>query len=208
MAKLDVYNMEGAVVGEIELSDTIFGLEEPNEAVMHQVVKAILANKRQGTAATRTRSERRGGGRKPYRQKGTGRARQGSIRSPQWVGGGVVFGPHPRSYRQSVNKKMRRLAMKSAFTTKARDGKIVVVDNFDLPEIKTKAFVNALNSLPVEGSALLVEAAANDNLYLSARNVPQVDFSRVETLNVYDILKYDNLVLTESAVAKIQEVYA
>ena len=201
------YNMEGAVVGEIELPIRSSVWKNPTKQ-LYQVVKAILANKRQGTAATRIRSERRGGGRKPYRQKGTGRARQGSIRSPQWVGGGVVFGPHPRSYRQSVNKKMRRLAMKSAFTTKARDGKIVVVDNFDLPEIKTKAFVNALNSLPVEGSALLVEAAANDNLYLSARNVPQVDFSRVETLNVYDILKYDNLVLTESAVAKIQEVYA
>ncbi|HHX37426.1 MAG TPA: 50S ribosomal protein L4 [Clostridiaceae bacterium] len=208
MAKLDVYNMEGAVVGDIELSDAIFGLEEPNEAVMHQVVKAILANKRQGTAATKTRSQRRGGGRKPYRQKGTGRARHGSIRSAQWIGGGIIFGPQPRSYRQHVNKKMRRLAMKSAFTTKARDNKIVVVENFDMPEIKTKALVETLCNLPVEGSALLVEAAANNNLYLSARNVPDINMSRVETLNVYDILKYDNLVLTKSAVAKIQEVYA
>lgn len=208
MAKVDVYNMEGAVTGQIELSDAIFGLEQPNEAVMHQVVKAILANKRQGTAATKTRSFVSGGGRRPYRQKGTGRARQGSIRAAQWVGGGTVFGPQPRSYRQSVTKKMRRLAMKSAFTAKVRDGKLVVVEDLALPAVKTKAFVAAMAKLPVTGSALVVDGDANTNLYLSARNVRDVELSRVNTLNVYSILKCDSLVLTKSAVAQIEEVFA
>ena len=208
MAKVDVYNMEGAVTGQVELSDAIFGLEQPNEAVMHQVVKAILANRRQGTAATKTRSFVRGGGRRPYRQKGTGRARQGSIRAAQWVGGGTVFGPQPRSYRQAVTKKMRRLAMKSAFTTKVRDGKLVVVEDLAMPEVKTKAFVAAMAKLPVTGSALVVDGDANAHLFLSARNVRDVELSRVNTLNVYSILKFDSLVLTKSAVAQIEEVFA
>lgn len=208
MATVDVKNLKGAVTGQIELSDAIFGLAEPNEAVMHQVVKAILANKRQGTAATRTRSNTRGGGRRPYRQKGTGRARQGSIRAAQWVGGGVIFGPQPRSYRQSVTKKMRRLAMKSAFSCKVRDGQLIVVEDLALPEVKTKNFVEAMKALNVPSTVLVVDADENKNLFLSARNVADVQLSRVNTLNVYDILNNECLLLTKSAVAKIEEVYA
>ncbi len=208
MAKVNVYNLDGAVVGDLELSDAIFGLENVSESAVHQVVKAILANKRQGTASTKTRSEVRGGGRKPYRQKGTGRARQGSIRAAQWVGGGIIFGPQPRSYRQHVNKKVRRLAMKSVFTSKVSEGQLFVMENLDLPEIKTKAMVALIQKLPVEQSVLFVDVDSNKNLYYSTKNIPAVQARPVQELNVYEMLKYNSLVLTKAAVAKIEEVFA
>lgn len=208
MAKVNVYNLDGAACGEIELSDAIFGLEAPSQSAVHEVVKAILANKRQGTASTKTRSEVRGGGRKPYRQKGTGRARQGSIRAAQWIGGGVIFGPQPRSYRKSVNKKVRRLAMKSVFTSKVAEQQLFVMENLELDSIKTKTMAELVKKLPVEKSVLFVDADTNKNLYLSVRNIPAVESSPVQTLNVYDMLKYESLVLTKAAVAKIEEVFA
>jgi large subunit ribosomal protein L4 len=207
MAKVDVYNMEGAVVGQMELSDAVFGIE-PNEAVLHQVVKAQLHNRHQGTSSTKGRSDVRGGGKRPYRQKGTGRARQGSIRAAQWVGGGVVFGPQPGFYRMSVPKKVRRLAMKSALSGKVAAGKLIVVDSLDLAEIKTKQFAAVLNKLPVEDKTLIIEAEGNRNLELSARNVRDVQLGRVNTLNVLDILRNNHLVVTKAAAEKIQEVYA
>ena len=206
MAKLDVYNKLGEVVGQIELSDAVFAIE-PNESVLHQVVKQQLANKRQGTSSTRTRTEVRGGGRKPWRQKGTGRARQGSIRAAQWVGGGIIFGPKPRDYSFTVPKKQRRLALKSAFSSKLTASNIKVVE--DLPEIKTKSFLAVLKALKLDQtSSLIVEAGDNKNLQYSARNLPQVATTRVNTLNVYDVLSKDVLVLTKEAALKIQEVYA
>lgn len=208
MAKLDVYNKLGEVVGQIELSDVIFAIQ-PNESVVHQVVKQQLANKRQGTSSTLTRSEVRGGGRKPWRQKGTGRARQGSIRAAQWVGGGIIFGPKPRNYSFAVPKKQRRLALKSVFSSKLAADSIKVVEDLNLEEIKTKAFVTVLQALKLDNkSMLIVEAGENKNLQLSARNLPQVATCRVNTLNVYDILSKDVLVLTKEAALKIQEVYA
>ena len=208
MAKVDLYNLEGAVAGSVELSDAVFGLAEPNEQVVHQVVKAILANRRQGTSATKTRAAVRGGGRRPWRQKGTGRARHSSIRSPLWVGGGVTFGPQPRSYRQSVTRKMRRLAMQSALTMKAKAGQIVVIENLDLPEIKTKAVAQLLAKLPQAQSVLVVEEKTNDNFFRSARNIKDVNLTRVNTLNVYDILNHENLLLTKEAAAQMGEVFA
>lgn len=208
MAKLDVYNKLGEVVGQIELSDAVFAIE-PNESVLHQVVKQQLANKRQGTSSTRTRSEVRGGGRKPWRQKGTGRARQGSIRAAQWVGGGIIFGPKPRDYSFTVPKKQRRLALKSAFSSKLTASNIKVVEDLQLPEIKTKSFLAVLKALKLDQtSSLVVEAGDNKNLQYSARNLPQVATTRVNTLNVYDVLSKDVLVLTKEAALKIQEVYA
>lgn len=208
MAKLDVYNKLGEVVGQIELSDAIFAIE-PNESVLHQVVKQQLANKRQGTSSTRTRTEVRGGGRKPWRQKGTGRARQGSIRAAQWVGGGIIFGPKPRDYSFTVPKKQRRLALKSAFSSKLTASNIKVVEDLQLPEIKTKSFLAVLKALKLDQtSSLIVEAGDNKNLQYSARNLPQVATTRVNTLNVYDVLSKDVLVLTKEAALKIQEVYA
>ncbi|WEG35842.1 50S ribosomal protein L4 [Amygdalobacter indicium] len=208
MAKLDVYNKLGEVVGQIELSDAVFAIE-PNESVLHQVVKQQLANKRQGTSSTRTRSEVRGGGRKPWRQKGTGRARQGSIRAAQWVGGGIIFGPKPRDYSFTVPKKQRRLALKSAFSSKLTASNIKVVEDLQLPEIKTKSFLAVLKALKLDQtSSLIVEAGDNKNLQYSARNLPQVATTRVNTLNVYDVLSKDVLVLTKEAALKIQEVYA
>lgn len=208
MAKLDIYNLEGAVTGQVELSDAIFAIE-PNEAVLHQVIKGQLANLRQGTSKTKTRSEVRGGGRKPYRQKGTGRARQGSIRSAQWVGGGVIFGPVPRDYRQQLPKKLRRLALKSALSYKFSEENLVVVENFDLQEVKTKFFVQVLKNLKLnDKTALLVSSEANNNLELSARNIKGVKTSRVESISALNIIKFEKFVVTRAALEKIQEVYA
>ncbi|NJP40850.1 50S ribosomal protein L4 [Oscillospiraceae bacterium HV4-5-C5C] len=208
MAKIDVYNMDGTVNGQIELSDAVFGIE-PNEAVMHQVVKSQLANLRQGTSKTKGRSEVRGGGRKPYRQKGTGRARQGSIRAAQWVGGGIIFGPVPRSYRQAVPKKLRRLALKSALSQKLLEGNVIVLDKLELDEIKTKKFVAVLKNLKIDAAkALVVTDESNTNVERSARNLINVQTARVNTLNVLNILKYDKFVVTKAAVEQIEEVYA
>ena len=206
MAKVALYNMDGKECGQIELKDEIFNVEV-NTVVMHEVVVAHLANRRQGTQSAKTRAEVRGGGRKPYRQKGTGRARQGSIRSPQWVGGGVVFAPKPRDYSKKVNKKGRRIALKSALTSRVREDKLIVLENLNLEEIKTKAMVGVLNNFNVE-KALVVLDGDNQNVVLSARNIPNVKTVRADMLNVYDILKYETFVATKDAVAKIEEVYA
>ena len=206
MAKLSVYNIEGNQVGEIELNDAVFGVEV-NENLMHKAVVAQHAASRQGTQSAKTRSEVSGGGRKPWRQKGTGHARQGSTRSPQWTGGGVVFAPKPRDYSIKLNKKERRLAIKSALTTKVNESKLIVLDSFELDEIKTKKFVAVMNNLKAE-KALVVLNEKNDNVIKSANNVPTVKTALTNTINVYDILKYDTLVLTQDAVATIQEVYA
>ena len=206
MANVAVLNMAGAQVGTIELNDAIFGTEA-NEHVMHLAVVQYLANQRQGTQSTKTRAEVRGGGRKPYRQKGTGRARQGSIRSPQWVGGGVVFAPKPRDYSFKLNKKVKRLALQSALSTKVAEGKIIVLDELTLSEVKTKEMVKVLGNIKCD-NALIVMDGSNENVMLSARNIPTVKTASVNTINVYDLLKYNNLVVTKEAVEKIQEVYA
>ena len=206
MANVKVFNMSGSEVGSIELNDSIFAVEV-NTHVMHQAVVQYLANKRQGTQSALTRAEVRGGGRKPWRQKGTGRARQGSTRSPQWTGGGVVFAPKPRDYSFKLNKKVKRLALKSALTTKVNDGKFVVVDEINLPEMKTKEMVKVLNNLNVNKSLVVLEDA-NEKGVVAARNIPTVKTASVSTINVYDILKYDSVVVTKAAVEKIEEVYA
>lgn len=207
MPKVALYNISGDQVGEIELKDSVFGVDV-STAAMHQLVKNYLANQRQGTQSTKTRTEVRGGGKKPWRQKGTGRARQGSIRAPQWKGGGIALGPKPRSYRFAVNKKLRRLAMKSALTTKVNTNSIIVLEDLALESIKTKEFANILKNLPVGGKTLVVNSEVDKNLILSARNVPSVKTSLVTTLNVYDILKYDTFIVTKDAALKIEEVYA
>ena len=206
MANVKVFNMSGSEVGSIELNDSIFAVEV-NTHVMHQAVVQYLANKRQGTQSALTRAEVRGGGRKPWRQKGTGRARQGSTRSPQWTGGGVVFAPKPRDYSFKLNKKVKRLALKSALTTKVNDGKFVVVDEINLPEMKTKEMVKVLNNLNVNKSLVVLEDA-NEKAVVAARNIPTVKTASVSTINVYDILKYDSVVVTKAAGEKIEEVYA
>ena len=206
MANVKVFNMSGSEVGSIELNDSIFAVEV-NTHVMHQAVVQYLANKRQGTQSALTRAEVRGGGRKPWRQKGTGRARQGSTRSPQWTGGGVVFAPKPRDYSFKLNKKVKRLALKSALTTKVNDGKFVVVDEINLPEMKTKEMVKVLNNLNVNKSLVVLEDA-NEKAVVAARKIPTVKTASVSTINVYDILKYDSVVVTKAAVEKIEEVYA
>ena len=206
MANVKVFNMSGSEVGSIELNDSIFAVEV-NTHVMHQAVVQYLANKRQGTQSALTRAEVRGGGRKPWRQKGTGRARQGSTRSPQRTGGGVVFAPKPRDYSFKLNKKVKRLALKSALTTKVNDGKFVVVDEINLPEMKTKEMVKVLNNLNVNKSLVVLEDA-NEKAVVAARNIPTVKTASVSTINVYDILKYDSVVVTKAAVEKIEEVYA
>ena len=193
MAKVAVYDMNGNTCGELELNDQIFGVEV-NTHVMHEVVVAQLANRRQGTQSALTRAEVRGGGKKPYRQKGTGRARQGSIRSPQWVGGGVVFAPKPRDYSKKVNKKARRVALKSALTSKVQEEKFIVLDQLTLDAIKLE-------------KALIVLAGENENVVLSARNIPGVKTTPAELINVYDILKYETFFTTKDAVAKIEEVF-
>jgi large subunit ribosomal protein L4 len=206
MAKVTVYNMEGKQVEELELNDNIFGVEV-NTHLMHMSVVAQLANKRQGTQSAKTRSEVRGGGAKPWRQKGTGRARQGSIRAPQWKGGGVVFAPKPRDYSIRLNKKEKRAALRSALTSKVNDTKLIVVDEIKFDEIKTKNMKNVLSNLNVEKALIVL----NDNdkiVVLSARNLPKIKTACTNTINVYDILKYDTLVVTKDAVATIEEVYA
>ena len=206
MAIVDVYNMEGAVTGSIELSDAIFGVE-PNHDVLHRVLLNQLANRRQGTHSTLTRSEVSGGGKKPYRQKGTGRARQGSSRSAQHVGGGIIFGPKPRDYSYTLPKKMRRLAMKSALSTKVASGSLIVLDTLEMPEIKTQKMVKVMSSLGVDKSALLVMLARDENIEKSARNIVGLKTALVNTINVFDILKFDKFVVTKEAVLKVQEVY-
>ncbi|MGN0427808.1 MAG: 50S ribosomal protein L4 [Agathobacter sp.] len=206
MAKVAVYNMEGKEVDSIELNDSIFGVEI-NEHLVHMAVLQQLANNRQGTQKAKTRSEVSGGGRKPWRQKGTGHARQGSTRAPQWTGGGVVFAPTPRDYSFKLNKKEKRAALKSVLTSKVADGKFVVVDELKLDEIKTKKFVEVMNNLKVE-KALIVLDDMNENVIASAANVPTVKTAQTNELNVFDALKYDTVVVTKAAVATIEEVYA
>ena len=206
MANVSVYNMEGKEVGTMELNDAVFGVEV-NEHLVHLAVVAQLANKRQGTQKAKTRSEVSGGGRKPWRQKGTGHARQGSTRAPQWTGGGVVFAPTPRDYSIRLNKKEKRAALKSALTSRVNDNKFVVVDELKFEEIKTKNFKNVMNNLNVS-KALVVLAENDQNVVLSARNIPEVKTSLVNTINVFDILKYNTVVATKAAVASIEEVYA
>jgi len=206
MADVKVYNMSGAEVGTISLNDEIFGIDV-NEHAMHLAVVQYLANQRQGTQSAKTRAEVSGGGRKPWRQKGTGRARQGSIRSPQWTGGGVVFAPKPRDYSFKLNKKLKRVALKSALTTKAVENKIIVLDELTLEAVKTKEMAKVLANINA-GEALIVMDGSNKNVILSARNIPEVKTAAVNTINVYDLLKYNTLVMTKEAVAKIEEVYA
>ncbi|MBQ6271059.1 MAG: 50S ribosomal protein L4 [Clostridiales bacterium] len=206
MAKIDILNLSGAVVGSMDLSDAIFGIE-PNAAAMRTVVLNILANRRQGTHSTKTRSEVRGGGKRPYRQKGTGRARHGSTRSAQYVGGGIIFGPKPRSYSYTVPKKIRRLAMKSAFSSKMADSKIVVVDALDFDTMKTKNMVDFMKAIKVSDSALVVLGGKNENVEKASRNIPTVKTAFVNTINVFDILKYDSFIMTKEAAEKIMEVY-
>ena len=206
MATVAVYNTEGKEVEKLELNDAVFGVEI-NEHLVHMAVVAQLANNRQGTQSAKTRAEVRGGGKKPWRQKGTGHARQGSTRSPQWTGGGVVFAPKPRDYSIKLNKKEKAGAMKSALTSKVNEEKFIVLDELKLDEIKTKKFVEVLNNLEVS-KALVVMKDKDDNVIMSANNVPDVKTTLSNTINVYDILKYDTVVITKDAVAAIEEVYA
>lgn len=207
MPKVSVFDMTGSQVFETELSETVFGIK-PNEAVMHAMVINYLANQRQGTQSTLTRTEVRGGGRKPWKQKGTGHARQGSIRAPQWRHGGVALGPKPRDYSYSLNKKVRRLAMKSALSSKVLSNDVVVVNNISVEEFKTKTIINMLKALNVDGKALIVMPNVDQKLIKSAANIPGVKTTLVNTLNVYDILNYDKFIVVTDAVAKIEEVYA
>ena len=206
MANVAVYNMEGNEVGTMELNDAVFGVEV-NEHLVHLAVVNRLANMRQGTQKAKTRSEVSGGGRKPWRQKGTGHARQGSTRAPQWTGGGVVFAPVPRDYTIRLNKKEKRLALKSALTSRLQENKLIVVDELKFDEIKTKNFVNVMNNLKAD-KALVVLNENDANVVMSARNIPTVKTALTNTINVYDILKYNTLILTKDAVATIEEVYA
>ena len=206
MANVSVYNIEGKEVGSIALNDAVFGVEV-NEHLVHMAVVNQLANNRQGTQSAKTRSEVSGGGRKPWRQKGTGHARQGSTRSPQWTGGGVVFAPKPRDYSFKMNKKEKRIALLSALSSKVAESKIVVLDEFKLDEIKTKKFVEVMNNLKVE-NALVVLEGENKNVVLSGRNIPSVKVTATNEINTYDVLKYTTLVVTKAAVEKLEEVYA
>ena len=207
MAKVALYNMEGTKTGDMEVSDAIFAAEV-NKSVLHQVVVNYLANQRQGTQSTKTRTEGRGGGIKPWRQKGTGRARQGSIRAPQWTGGGVALGPKPRSYRFSVNKKIKRIALKSALSAKYADYKIFDIDELAVDEIKTAKIVALLKGLDVNSKALIVTADADEKVYKSARNIKGVTPTHVGTLNTYDVLNNDAFIVSKDAIAKIEEVLA
>ena len=206
MATVSVLNMEGKEVEKLELNDNIFGVEI-NEHLVHLAVVSQLANNRQGTQKAKTRSEVRGGGRKPWRQKGTGHARQGSTRSPQWTGGGVVFAPKPRDYSFKMNKKEKRIALLSALSSKVADNKIVVLDAFNLDEVKTKKFAEVMSNLKVD-KALVVIEGENKNVVLSGRNIPTVKVSATNEINTYDVLKYETLVVTKAAVEKLEEVYA
>ena len=207
MATVSVYNTDGKEVEKIDLSDNIFGVEI-NETLVHKAVVAHLANRRQGTQSALTRSEVRGGGKKPWRQKGTGHARQGSIRAPQWTGGGVVFAPKPRDYSQKINRKEKQLALFSALTAKVQDQKFIVVDELSLDAPKTKAFAKILQNLKATNKALVVTSEKNDNLVLSARNIPDVKTVPTNAINVFDILNHEALVITKDAVKAIEEVYA
>ena len=206
MAKVSVYNIDGKEVGSIELNDAVFGVEV-NEHLVHLAVVNQLANKRQGTQSAKTRSEVSGGGRKPWRQKGTGHARQGSTRAPQWTGGGVVFAPKPRDYSFKMNKKEKKIALLSALSSKVNDSKIVVLDSFNLDEIKTKKFAEVMHNIKVSNALFVIEGE-NKNVVLSGRNIPTVKVSATNEINTYDVLKYDTLVVTKAAVEKLEEVYA
>ena len=206
MLKVDVLNMEGNKVGDIELNETVFGVEV-NDVVVHSALVNYLANQRQGTQSTKTRAEVRGGGRKPWKQKGTGRARQGSLRAPQWIKGGIALGPKPRSYKYAIPKKMRQLAFRSVLTSKVQEGNLIVVDKLELNEIKTKNMVNVLNNLKAN-KALIMLSEKNLNVQASSRNIENVKTTLVNTINIFDLLKYDSLVVTEDAVKKLEEVYA
>ena len=207
MPKVDVYDIEGKKVKTLELKEEVFGIA-PNEAVVHSVMVNYLANQRQGTQSTKTRAEVSGGGRKPWRQKGTGRARQGSIRAPHWVGGGVALGPKPRSYNYTVNKKEKRLAIKSMLSSKVLENELIVVEKLPLKEIKTKEMARILNNLKVEGKTVILLPQKDEIVQKSARNIEGVKTLQVETINVYDLLKHKNLVVTEDTVKKLEEVYA
>ena len=207
MPKMDVYDIQGKKVSTVDLKDEIFGIE-PNEAVVHSVLVNFLANQRQGTQSTKTRAEVRGGGRKPWRQKGTGRARQGSIRAPQWIKGGIALGPKPRSYKYTVNKKEKRLAIKSCLSSKVLEKELTVVDSLNLKEIKTKEMAKAISNLKLEGKTLILLPEKNETVQKSARNIEGVKTSLVNTINVYDLLKYKNLVIILDTVKKLEEVYA
>ncbi len=207
MPKVDVYDIEGKKVKTIELKEEVFGIE-PNETVVHHVLVNYLANQRQGTQSTKTRSEVSGGGRKPWRQKGTGRARQGSIRAPQWIKGGIALGPKPRDFSYRINKKERQLAIKSVLSSKVLENNLVVVDKLDLKEIKTKNMVKALENLKIEGKTLIVLPEKNENVQKSARNIEGVKTSLTSTINIHDLLNYNKLILTVDSVKKLEEVYA
>ena len=207
MPKVDVYDIKGKKVSDVELAEAIFGIE-PNEAIVHSVLVNYLANQRQGTQSTKTRAEVRGGGRKPWRQKGTGRARQGSTRAPQWIKGGIALGPKPRSYRYTVNKKERRLAIKSVLSSKVLEKELTVLDKIELKEIKTKSIVKALTALKLEGKTLIVLPENDKNVVMSARNIEGVKTISANNINVFDLLKYNNLVLPVDTVKKLEEVYA
>jgi len=207
MPKVDVYNMNGEVVGELELKDSIFGIDV-NENAIHLAVVNQLANRRQGTQSTKTISEVRGGGKKPWRQKGTGRARQGSIRAAQWVKGGIALGPKPRSYKYAIPRKVKRLALKSALSSKVSENELLVLDQLQFDNIKTKNMVNVLNNLKIDSSALVVLAGKNEAVEKSARNLPGIKTALVNTINVFDVLKHDKFIITKDAVSKVEEVYA
>ena len=207
MPKISVYNIEGKKVKDIELNESIFGIK-PNEKIVHIALVNYMANQRQGTANTLTRSEVSGGGRKPWRQKGTGRARQGSIRAPQWFKGGIALGPKPRDFSYRINKKERQLAIKSVLSSKVLENNLVVVDKLDLKEIKTKNMVKALENLKIEGKTLIVLPEKNENVQMSARNIEGVKTSLTSTINIHDLLKYNKLILTVDSVKKLEEVYA
>jgi len=207
MPKVDVYDMQGKKVSDVELNEKVFGIE-PNEAVVHSVLVNYLANQRQGTQSTKTRAEVSGGGRKPWRQKGTGRARQGSIRAPQWIKGGIALGPKPRSYSYKVNKKEKQLAIKSLLSSKVLEKELTVVDKLEMKETKTKEMVKTLSNLKVEGKTLIIVADKNENVYLSSRNIEGVKAITLNMINVYDLLQYNKLVLPLDTVKKLEEVYA
>ena len=206
MPKVDVFDIKGKKVSDIELAENVFGIE-PNENIVHAVLVNYLANQRQGTQSTKTRAEVSGGGRKPWRQKGTGRARQGSIRAPQWIKGGIALGPKPRSYKYTVNKKERRLAIKSLLSSKVIEKELTVVDKLELKEIKTKSMVKALSALKVEGKTLIIVPERNTNVLMSARNIEGVKTITANNINVFDLLKYTNLILPVDTVKKLEEVY-
>ncbi len=207
MPKVDVYDLKGKKVSDIELADSVFGIE-PNENIVHSVLVNYLANQRQGTQSTKTRAEVSGGGKKPWRQKGTGRARQGSTRSPQWIKGGIALGPKPRSYRYRINKKEKRLAIKSILSSKVLEKELTVVDKLELKEIKTKTMAKALVDLKVEGKTLIVLPENNKNVLMSSRNIEGVKAITANNINVFDLLKYTNLILSVDTVKKLEEVYA